>query len=228
MSPLVAVCLSIGMLREQLLPIIVRSESLQHLLLFSGVIGLLYFAVLLFGELRLKRISAYVYLTHASVTAIVLSFASGSALPLEMQEANFLLGTSGLWITASLLASRLGVEGVRSANGLNSLFPGVGVCYLAATLSLVGFPGTLGFFSEELLLGELSHNIPVLILVLTALGLNGYSCFRLFGRVFGGVNNDVPAGSLDLLLRERFALAGVVLLLIVVGCIPLISEITIA
>jgi formate hydrogenlyase subunit 3/multisubunit Na+/H+ antiporter MnhD subunit len=61
-------------------------------------------------------------------------------------------------------------------------------------LSLVGFPGTLGFIQEEIMLGEgLEHHAVLIGVIAVALTLNVFSGFRLFARIFYPRNGLAPS-----------------------------------
>ena len=210
-----------------LLPLFIVKPELRWALLMFASFGSLYFAVLLFGEDRLKRMIPLLYLSNLSVLLVMVS--SGRGVPVDaltVQISNLLLGTTGLLVLTSLLVTRFGIEGVRSQGGLHHQLPHLGVCFLVCTLSLVGFPGTLGFCSEEILVESL-HNLNLhSVIVLLAFGLNGYSTFRMFGTVFGGRSQEMAAvGGLELLPRELVAVSLLSVWIIFNGLIPLVSAI---
>jgi len=210
-----------------LLPLFVVRPELRYGSLVLASVGALYFAVLLFGEDRLKRMIPLLYLSNLSILLVMVS--SGRGVPVEaltIQISNLLLGTTGLLVVTSLLVSRFGIEGARSQGGFHHQLPHLGVCFLICTLSLVGFPGTLGFCSEEILVESLHHINLHAIIVLLAFGLNGYSVFRLFGTVFGGRSRDLQgAAGLGLLTRELAAVSLLSVWIVFNGLIPLVVAI---
>jgi hypothetical protein len=222
-STILTIALGLAILVKYMLPALGDHETLRVILRCCGGGGLLYFALLLFGENRLKRIGAYLYLAHACGQAIVIStLFTNDQMMLGFEMGNVLLSLTGLLVATSVLASRFGVEGVRSQTGLSQLYPEVGFCFLLCTLSLVGFPGTLGFYGEEILVESMHGNILLLLCGLIAIGLNGYSCFRIFGNVFGGVHRGgrIETEGKGLLLREQFAISSVVFLVVLNGLAP--------
>jgi formate hydrogenlyase subunit 3/multisubunit Na+/H+ antiporter MnhD subunit len=216
-----------AVLVKVLLPLFFVRPELRDGLLFFASVGALYFAVLLFGEDRLKRMIPLLYLSNLSVLLVMVS--SGRGVPVEaltVQISNLLLGTTGLLVLTSLLVVRFGIEGVRSQGGFHHQLPHLGVCFLVCTLSLVGFPGTLGFCSEEILVESLHHLNLHAIIILLAFGLNGYSVFRVFGTVFGGRSRELQAvGGLDLLPRELAAVSLLSVWIVFNGLIPLVLAI---
>lgn len=169
-------------------PIVSEHFSGSMLLLILPVAGLLYAAVLFFGERRLKRIPGYLYLSHVSLMALSADdFGPLGITTSLLNGVNVLIAILGLLGVCALLTARFGVRGVMTPSGLGSRFPELAVCYLVCVLSLVGFPGTLGFIQEEIMLGEgLEHHALLIGVIAGALTLNGFSGFRLFARIFYG------------------------------------------
>jgi NADH-quinone oxidoreductase subunit M len=88
-------------------------------------------------------------------------------------------------------------------------------------LSLVGFPGTIGFVSEELLFqGGFAYRLQILPIIVGALALNGYSCFRLFARSFFGNPSFPDAAALPLATRERASLLIITAFILANGLLP--------
>jgi NADH-quinone oxidoreductase subunit M len=134
---------------------------------------------------------------------------------------NVAIAVLGLMGVCSLLTSRFGVRGVLSPTGLGPLFPELAVCYLICVLSLVGFPGTLGFIEEEVMLGQgVEHHRGMVGIIAIALTLNGFSSFRLFARIFYGQPFDGRDAETRLTLRERGVILVVLAALIVNGLAP--------
>lgn len=106
-------------------------------------------------------------------------------------------------------------------SGLGSRFPDLAVCYLVCVLSLVGFPGTLGFIQEEIMLGEgLEHHAVLIGVIAVALTLNGFSGFRLFARIFYGQPVEGRDTEIGLSLRERAVLLLILVLIVANGIAP--------
>jgi NADH-quinone oxidoreductase subunit M len=186
------------------------------------VVGLLYSALLFFGESRLKRIPGNLYLNHVCLMAItVVGLDTTSYTAAILDGVNTMVATLGLIGLCAMLTSRFGVRGVISPTGLGSFYPEIAVCYLICVLSLVSFPGTLGFIEEEVLLGQaVGHQNLLVAAIAIALTLNGFSSFRLFARVFmgqPGLGQDTETG---LLGRERLIIYSIVAVIVINGLAP--------
>jgi NADH-quinone oxidoreductase subunit M len=174
------------------------------------------------GEARLKRIPENLYLSHVCLMAIsVVGLDATSFTSAILDGVNTVIATHGLLGVCALLNSRFGVRGVLVPTGLGIFFPEIAVCYLVCVLSLVGFPGTLGFIEEEVLLGQaVGHNNPLAAVIAIALTLNGFSSFRLFARVFMGQPLLGQDAETKLAPRERLIIYAIVALIVVNGLTP--------
>jgi len=225
-------CIQTGMLFFFRLyaPIVTQHFSESTLLLILPVTGLVYAAILFFGERRLKRIPGYLYLSHVSLMALSADdFGALGITTSLLNGVNLLIATLGLLGVCALLTARFGVRGVLTPSGLGSRFPELAVCYLVCVLSLVGFPGTLGFIQEEIMLGEgLEHHALLIGVIALALTLNGFSGFRLFARIFYGQPFEGRDTEIGLSLRERGVLFLILALIVINGLAPsfLISTLT--
>jgi NADH:ubiquinone oxidoreductase subunit 4 (subunit M) len=217
-------CIEMGMIffLRIYAPVVSQYYRESSFFIWLPAVGLVYAALLFFGERRLKRIPAYLYLSHISLMSLSsIGFGQMGVTVSLLDAVNVLVAILGLMGVCALLTSRFGVRGVLAPSGLGALFPELAVCYLVCVLSLVGFPGTLGFINEEVMLGQgLEHHSLMVALIAVALTLNGFSSFRLFARIFYGQ----PFGGRDpetaLLVRERVVIFLILALIVVNGMAP--------
>jgi NADH-quinone oxidoreductase subunit M len=217
-------CIQAGMLLffRLYMPIVAEYQS-EHLpFLVIPVLGLVYAALLFFGERRLKRIPGYLYISHVCLMAVCVTGLGHLGTTVSLLDGvNVAIAVLGLMGVCSLLTSRFGVRGVLSPTGLGHLFPELAVCYLICVLSLVGFPGTLGFIEEEVMLGQgVEHHHGMVGIIAIALTLNGFSSFRLFARIFYGQPFEGRDVETRLTLRERSVILVVLAALVVNGLAP--------
>lgn len=91
--------------------------------------------------------------------------------------------------------------------------------FLMMGLASVGFPMTLGFIAEDLVVQGAVEHFPVLSFVLiVATALNGMTVMRAFFHLFSG--RRVHTGESDLTNRESWALSAVLLILLAGGLAP--------
>ncbi len=189
---------------------------------FFSVLGLLYSAICFFGENRLKRMPAYLYLSHISLMMLSIhGLGENGHLASLVDSMNLMIAITGLVAVSALLSGRFGVTGILYPTGLSGAFPELAVCYLICALSLVGFPGTLGFIEEEVMLESgIEQHLLLIGIVTASLTLNGFTCFRLFAKIFYGPRLENLDQSFSLLFREKVVLWGLILILIINGFAP--------
>jgi NADH:ubiquinone oxidoreductase subunit 4 (subunit M) len=91
--------------------------------------------------------------------------------------------------------------------------------FLMMGLASVGFPMTLGFIAEDLLVQGAVMDQPIFAFILiAATALNGMNVMRCFFKLFSG--RRVHTGEPDLTKRESRALSVVLLLLLLGGLAP--------
>src|SRR5580693_1294236 len=118
------------------------------------------------------------------------------------------VSTTGLFGILRLLEVRFGENLTASHHlGLAEHAPRLAVFFVVFGLALVGLPGTLSFFSQDLLIhGTLiSHPVTGLLLPI-ATAMNAISVFRLFTRLFLGKRRTGFTVMADALPRERWIL----------------------
>lgn len=129
------------------------------------------------------------------------------------------LSLLGLGLVTAALQSRLGVVSIRELAGLGARVPTFGALFLLFGLAAVGAPGTADFASEDLVLhGSLAHHPAQLLLFVSTISVQGYAVLHVAFRAFFGPHTDLPVR--DALPRERLALVGLALLLVVAGLAP--------
>lgn len=198
---------------------------LPVVLIAIGVVGTVYGALLAMVQHEIRRAVGYVYVSATSsvVAAIGSSSAAGLAGAL-LASTTACIALSGLMLLASAIGARTGTCDMRRLGGLSRAMPLAGAIFLLCSVAAVGFPGTIGFVSEDLVMQGLlpSHPIAALI-VLAAAAVNGVTLFRMFKRTFLGpsMERDPRVAKIeDLLPRERLAAMAWAVLLIIGGFAP--------
>jgi NADH-quinone oxidoreductase subunit M len=195
-------------------------------LTFGCGANLLYAAFLLFGEHKLSQIVAALYLFHVPLLILAVHI-SGNSEPrdIALDFANITISISGLLIILGMLRDRIGAESLDRASGLAISYPFLGIAFLFCLLSLIGFPGTLGFLCSELILHHFAESTwPVAVAFIFTLALNGYSSFRIFGESFYGSPEQTYRKLFQPLMREKIALSLILLFLFLSGIGPGLIE----
>jgi NADH-quinone oxidoreductase subunit M len=161
-------------------------------------------------------------------------FLSQSALVMAGLDCSSELGLAGalaLWISSGLalggfgltlwvLEARRGPLSLRRFHGGYERMALVATCFLVFGLASVGFPGTLGFVGQELLLdGAVTSHPGLGIGVAIATALNGICVVRMYFALFCGAR-DPSTEPQRIRPREAVGFATLAALLVLGGLVP--------
>ncbi len=168
-----------------------------------------------------RRFFAYLFLSHASLVLVGMELHTAvsltGALALWFSVA---LALGGLGLTLRALEARFGRLSLADYHGLYEHSPTLAVCFLLTGLAGVGFPGTLGFVSAELLAdGAVDADVYVGLGVVLAAMLNGIAVLRSYFLLFTGARHTSTV-SLTITPRERFAVLTLAALILAGGLFP--------
>jgi NADH-quinone oxidoreductase subunit M len=198
------------------------SDRAQAVLAAAGVLLSLYGALSALAQTNLRRLVRALAISHLGLilggvsTGTVHAFAGASVECLSSG-----LTLSGMAMTVAAVGARTGTVDVRALGGLVQQCGRMTAVFLLLGVASVGFPATLAFVSEDLLLHGLIDAHPMIaaaMLFSTALG--GIAMFRGWQRAFLGPTLDVWRAVPDLLGRERLALFGIVAAVMLTGIFP--------
>ncbi len=185
--------------------------------LFTAV----YSAALATVQRDARRFFAFVFLSHSSLVLV----------GLELHSVISLTGAFALWfsivlslgsfgLTLRCLEARYGRLALTDFRGLYDQSPTLAVCFLLSGLACVGFPGTLGFVSGELIVdAAIDTNLAVGVAVVLAAALNGIAVLRAYFVLFTGAKHESML-TLTIGLRERVALLTLAALILGGGLYP--------
>ena len=131
-----------------------------------------------------------------------------------------ILSLGGFGLTLRALEARFGRLSLFEYHGLYEHSPTLAVCFLLTGLAAVGFPGTLGFISTELLVDSAVEASPYVgIVVIAAAAMNGIAVMRAYFLLFTGARHASTV-SLGIVLRERVAVLSLSALILGGGLFP--------
>lgn len=183
------------------------------LLVWAPMLTSLYAAGMALVQQELRRFFVYLFLSHASLVLVGLETATPEALAggLSVWFATS-LSLAGFGLTLRSVESRLGRISLADYHGLYEHMPNLAILCLVTGLASVGFPGTIGFVSTELLVDGVIHRYPWTgLAIVLAAALNGIAVLKVYFRLFTG-----PRHSTSICLRARPAERLAVLLLVAV------------
>ncbi len=109
-----------------------------------------------------RRFFAYLFLSHASLVLVGLELHTELSLTGSLcLWFSVILSLGGFGLTLRALEARFGRLSLTDYHGLYEHSPTLAVCFLLTGLASVGFPGTLGFISTELLVDSAVEANPL-------------------------------------------------------------------
>jgi NADH-quinone oxidoreductase subunit M len=186
------------------------------------VIGILYAAFLAIGQRDMKRLVAYTSVAHFGFIGLgIFAFTTqgGSGAVLYMVNHGF--STGALFIVVGLLIARGKSRNVADYGGAAKVTPILGGLFLFTGLSALALPGLSTFVSEFLVLvGAFTRHKGLAILATTGIILAAIYVLYLYQRVFQGTVTEKVTKFRDLNVREIFAVAPLLALIVFLGVYP--------
>jgi NADH-quinone oxidoreductase subunit M len=183
-----------------------------------------YGAALAMVQTSARRACGYLFMSQSALVMAGLDCTSTSALAgglLVWLSAG--LGFTGLARCVLVLEARRGRLDLTRYHGGYERMPLLAISFLCMGLACTGFPGTLGFVGQELLVNGAVDSFPVMgFAVVIASALTGLAVLRMYFSLFCG-RTDVPGHSgvsLGLTKREAYTFVGIVIALVAFGIAP--------
>ncbi len=186
-----------------------------------GAAGILYGALLAFGQRDLKRLIACTSISHMGF--VLLGVFAGSELALRgavMQMICHGIGTGGLFVLAGALQERLHTREMDRMGGFWRSMPRMGGFAMVLAMASLGLPGLGNFIGEFLvLLGVFRENPGMAAVAAAGLVAGAVYALRMIQEVFFGGVKETPALS-DATVRESLVLAVMIAALVGLGLYP--------
>lgn len=218
---------SYGFLRYSIFLLPNATEFFRPAITVLAVIGILYSSFTILRQVDLKRIVAYSSISHMSF--VILGSFAGSLISLHgaflLMIAHGLV-SGGLFLSVGYLYDRYKSRNILYFRGLTDIMPLFAFSFFLLILANLGFPPTLNFISELLILSGVMELSPVSAF-LSGVGIifAGISGFWIFTRIFFG-NFAITNGFFyvnyyyDLTRREFLSLFPLILLTVLLGFHP--------
>ena len=186
-----------------------------------GVIGILYGALLAYGQTDMKRLIAYTSVSHMGF--VVLGVASWRLVAVQGAVFQMLahgLATGALFAIAGMIHERFHTREFDELGGLWSRLPRLSAFAMLFVLASVGVPGMGNFIGEFLtLLGSYPAAPGLVALAIVGIVLGTVAMLELMQRVFQGTSRS-DAAVADISLRETVILGALAILIVVLGLNP--------
>ena len=198
-----------------------EAMAFSPLALALGAVGIIYGAILAFGQDDFKRLVAYSSVSHMGF--VLLGVFAWNALALQgavMQMVAHGLSTAALFMIAGSLQERLHTRDMSKMGGLWQNMPRIGAMAMFFMLASVGLPGLGNFVAEFMVLVGLFKVAPWMATI-SALGLIVAAVYSLImmQRAFQGKPKEglqLP----DYGVREMLTMAVMIIGLVWLGLYP--------
>jgi NADH-quinone oxidoreductase subunit M len=191
-----------------------------------SVIGILYAALLAVGQNDLKRLVSYTSIAHFGFIGIgIFAFTTQGGTGSVLYMVNHGLATGLLFLLVGMFVARRGSALVSDFGGAGQLVPLLAGVLLFAGLASLALPGTAPFVSEFLvLIGTFTVHKAYAVIATAGIILAAAYVLWMIQRTTQGTLNpalaEVPAMRRDITAREKWVVAPLVLLLILLGFYP--------
>jgi NADH-quinone oxidoreductase subunit M len=178
-----------------------------------------YGAALALVQRSARRACGYLFISQSALVMAGLDCTSQTALAgglLVWLSAG--LAFAGLARCVLVLEARRGRLDLTTYHGGYERMPVLAITFLAMGLACTGFPGTLGFIGQELLVDGAVDVFPVMgFAIVIASALTGLAVLRMYFSLFCGRVDVVSHSNLQLGLRPREAWTFVALVVALIG-----------
>lgn len=194
---------------------------------FLAVIGMVYASLLAMKQDDIKRLIAYSSMAHVGLMCIAIFAESNVGLQGVMFQM-FAHGISitGLWIIVEIIERRYGTRKLSEMGGLAQKAPALSIALVILALANVALPLTNAFIGEFLMFNGIFSS-PVFryeIFLVVGAGLtiilSVIYTLRMVQKVLYGNTSPLTSMASDLVFNEKFALAILVLLVVLTGIYP--------
>jgi NADH-quinone oxidoreductase subunit M len=209
-------------------------------ILWLGVIGIIYGALVSLVQADLKKLVAYSSVSHMGF--VILGFFALNELSLQggiLQMINHGLSSAGLFAVVGMIYERYHTRQISELGGLARRTPLLALFMLIFTMASIGLPGLNGFVGEFMILlgmfqrawidapGPLGPQLVVIaVLAVSGVVLGAWYMLSMLRRVFFGPLHEGHMSQADaehihdLRLHEILALAPLVIFIVWIGIYP--------
>jgi NADH-quinone oxidoreductase subunit M len=212
-----------GLIRFGLFLFPEASNWFGPVMLTLGTIGIIYGALTAVVQKDLKRLVAYSSVAHLGFIVIgTYSLTNQGLSGSVLQMINHGVSTGALFLLVGWIYERRHTREIAELKGLQKLAPVMAGVFTIVMLSSIGVPGLNGFAGEFMILMG-TFLTARWWAVVAALGVILAALYLLWAyqRTFHGEPDDANRNSMhDLTLRERIAIAPLLVLIVFMGVYP--------
>lgn len=199
----------------------VASNDVLRIVTMMALATTIYAAGMALVQIEVRRFFCYLFLSHSALVLVGM----GVSTPMSLTGALSVwlsvgISLAGFGLTLRAIEARMGRLSLRDFHGLYEHIPKLAVFFLVTGLASVGFPGTIGFITTEILVDSVVQAYPTIgLVVVLAAALNGIAVMHAYFRLFTGRRHmmTIPIGTAG---RERLTILVMTVLIIMGGLVP--------
>lgn len=191
------------------------------------IIGMIYASLVAIRQDDLKRLIAYSSIAHIGLMCLAIFATTTAGLQgVMIQMFNHGINIIGMWIVVDLIERQFHTRKISELGGLAQKAPTLAILLVIVALANVALPLTNAFIGEFLLFsGVFSSTATQYNVVFTAVAglsiiLSAVYTLNMIQRVFFGNTNTLTEKAVDIRPNEKWILAAIVILILVVGIYP--------
>ena len=187
-----------------------------------ALVSVLYGALLAIGQTDLMRLIAFTSISHFGFIVLgIFAMTSTSWAGSSFYMINHGFSTAGLFLVAGMLISRRGSKRIPDFGGWQRVVPALAGVWLVVGLSGLALPGLGSFVSEFLVLAGTYQRYQVVAVIATSgIILAALYILLMYQRTMTGPKPESAAGTPDLSVREKWVVAPLIALFVVLGFYP--------
>lgn len=211
-----------GMIRFCLTLFPDASKTFTPAIIVLSLISILYGAFLAIGQRDINGLIAFTSISHFGfITLGIFAMTSQGLSGASLYMVNHGFSTAALFLVAGWMASRRGSTQIADFGGLQRVTPVMAWMFFIAGMSALALPGLSSFVSEFLvLIGTFTRYPLAAIIGTTGIVLAALYVLLAVQRSLHGPTTPGNESLSDLNLREKIAIAPVVVILVLFGFMP--------
>jgi NADH-quinone oxidoreductase subunit M len=211
-----------GMIRFCLALFPDASKTFTPLIITLAVISIIYGAFMAIGQKDIKGLIAFTSISHFGfITMGIFAMTSQGMSGANLYMVNHGFSTAALFLVAGWMMSRRKSSTISDFGGLQRVTPVMAWSFFIAGMSGLALPGLSSFVSEFLVLVGTYTRYPVAAVIGT-IGIVLAALYILIPiqKTLHGPTTEGNENLKDLNLREKFAIAPVIAIIVVMGFYP--------
>jgi len=198
------------------------SKTFTPLIITLAVISIIYGAFMAIGQKDIKGLIAFTSISHFGfITMGIFAMTSQGMSGANLYMVNHGFSTAALFLIAGWMMRRRGSSTISDFGGLQRVTPVMAWAFFIAGMSSLALPGLSSFVSEFLVLVGTYTRYPVAAVIGT-LGIVLAALYILIPtqKMLHGPTTPGNENLTDLNLREKIAIAPVILVIVLMGFYP--------